>query len=344
MSSSTTQKFQDLKFHFDNLNPSTVFKTSTGEQKLPFEGEYHQMIQSLDFFIGRNFTDVAEYEIEIIYALYLDLWNFLSALSIVPDEEYYTRRKDFISESELLVGRYHSQIQPIKTRVLIKSSFQETEQELTTLKEKISKNNEGLLTNDRLRKKLDEDIKRVEKEYGAKLQLLHESKIFEEAAKNNKQTAFYWFIGIIAAVCLFIIIIIKMKNNFCFDLKCYDVSDLGAYKSVCEDCAEHVLVYELIKSMLFRLLIISMLIYLISFCVKNFNAALHNRTINKHRDNSFKAAFHFYNNMGSDNKDEMLMKAADALFTYQKTGYYGKDSEPQTPSFIGGVIEKITSK
>lgn len=166
--------------------------------------------------------------------------------------------------------------------------------------------------------------------------------IFEAQAKKNSEDSIKWLWGIIISGVTLIIILISIYCNLSMPADVVD--SYTNYNKVCDTCGEHVLWVDMIRYIFFKLLIISTNIYILSFCVKNYNACMHNKTNNEHRHNSFRAALHFYNTTTSEKREEILIKVADAIFTYQKSGYYGKDSEPSNPSIIQSVIEKVSGK
>ncbi|WP_330442043.1 hypothetical protein [Flavobacterium sp. C4GT6] len=189
-----------------------------------------------------------------------------------------------------------------------------------------------------------EELRATNKDLIESTRLVTQAAMFNEAAEKNKNESYFWIAMIFVSVGIFIWIIFHLMNNFCFDMACYMPEELKKFNSVCETCGQSVLWLEIIKSIIFRLLIISFALYLVTFCIKNYNAAMHNKTINRHRNNSFAVAFHLFNNTTSKNKDEILSKAADSIFQYQKTGYYGKDNQPINPNVIQNIFDKLSSK
>lgn len=189
-----------------------------------------------------------------------------------------------------------------------------------------------------------EELRNTNSEILESARLVTQSAMFNEAAEKNNKEANFWIAMIFVSVGVFIWLIFHLMNNFCFDMGCYLPEDLKKYNAICDTCGQSVLWLEISKSMVFRLLLISFNLYVVTFCVKNYNASMHNKTINRHRNNSFAVAFHLFNNTTSKNKDEILSKAADSIFQYQKTGYYGKDNQPISPNVIQSIFDKLSSK
>ncbi|HEY1196774.1 hypothetical protein, partial [Flavobacterium sp.] len=129
-------------------------------------------------------------------------------------------------------------------------------------------------------------------------------------------------------------------NSFDNHLNEICVCTFKNFNLVCPSCGQEILWFYLIKHTLLRALLLSINIYILKFCIKNYNACKHNETINKQRQNSYGASLHFYNTIVSDKKDEILVMAANSIFTHQKTGYIEKGSEPNNPIF-DKVVEKV---
>ncbi|MFP9098670.1 hypothetical protein ACLI09_06410 [Flavobacterium sp. RHBU_24] len=191
-----------------------------------------------------------------------------------------------------------------------------------------------------LEAQLEEQKKRYETT-NTNQELEKQSDVYKTIAEKYKSNAKAWLVGVILSGLLLIIVLFCMKSNFCFDLGCYSTTKLLDYNEVCQECGEHVLWLEMFKSIFFRLIIISINIYILTFCVKNYNACMHNKITNEVRQNSFTSALHFYNTTTGDKKDEILLRATEAIFSHRNTGYNGKGSEPVSPSIVQNIIDKV---
>lgn len=130
-------------------------------------------------------------------------------------------------------------------------------------------------------------------------------------------------------------------RHFCFEMKCFRLNELTQYDLI-NDGGKTIFMFELIKSAFFRILIISIGFYALSFCIKNYNAVMHNRTINAHKANSLAAVVHLMENIKSDQgKENIMNQAAHSIFSHQKTGYFSKDKEPKNPLISEKVIERL---
>ena len=165
--------------------------------------------------------------------------------------------------------------------------------------------------------------------------------LFKGTAKSYEVKSYFWIGGIVLSTIAFVVLISIIRENFCFDLSCFNIKTLSGYKPICEDCGKHLLWLEMFKAVFFRFILISLNIYLISFCVKNYNASMHNKVINETRQNTFNVALHFYNTTVGEGKEDVLRRASESLFSHRNTGYNGKHSEPTTPSFVQNIIDKV---
>jgi hypothetical protein len=88
-------------------------------------------------------------------------------------------------------------------------------------------------------------------------------------------------------------------------------------------------VYQIVRFTISRILIISILSYMLVWSGKNFLAHKHNEVVNKHRQNAL-STFETFVAASDDQqtKNAVLLHATDCIFTPQISGYLGKDSEP----------------
>lgn len=188
-------------------------------------------------------------------------------------------------------------------------------------------------------KKLKENLDNLDSRYSdmiPKLELFKQREIFKHEARKNNKESNYWLVGICISFISLLLLIWLLFKNFCFEASCFNLIELKNYNAICNDCGEQVLWLEIFKSLLFRILIISIALYLLSFTVKNYNNSKHNLTINRHKQNSFEAALVLIHHTDSG-KDEIISKAAQAIFVQQKTGYIAKENDNNN----AGLIEQI---
>ena len=174
----------------------------------------------------------------------------------------------------------------------------------------------------------------------AKVELLKQEDIFTKAAKSNKCYSWFWLVAIVISSLGIICLLSHFVNEFCLDLSC-----LLEQKKSCPDCGNTLLIFELTRATIYRVAIISLAVYFIVFVIKNYNALMHNYTVNTQKANSFAAAFVMINGATTNKaKNDIMLQAAQAIFSHQNTGYLGKDTEPSNPLIVEKVIENVMGK
>lgn len=218
--------------------------------------------------------------------------------------------------------------------------IQETKAEINFNRDNIKKTLEDV---ENLKRSVSVQLEEWRERYTAdniNVELFKQGNSFNKLARDNERKSYYWIIGIVISTLILIGLL------WCFtDLVTNEIISLKArayldYMKICKTCSEKILWLYFAKNILLRALIISINIYAIRFCVKNYNACKHNQIINDQRQASFDVAFHFYNTIVSEKKDDILFMAANSIFSHQNTGYMGKESEPANPA----IIEKIFGK
>lgn len=193
-----------------------------------------------------------------------------------------------------------------------------------------------------LSNRLESERKLQEERYKdlAKTELLKQEQIFNNAAKENRKYSWYWLGASALMLALLGLLLWYFFQYFCTDLSCFNEQK----KTIGETYAKYLLIYELTRATIFRLAIISLAVYFLVFLIKNYNALMHNYTVNTQKANSFAAAFAMINGaISNKGKDDILSQAGHSIFSHQNTGYIGKDNEPSNPLLIEKVIEKISS-
>ncbi len=196
-----------------------------------------------------------------------------------------------------------------------------------------------------LKANLEQELNIFEDRYKdllTKAELTKQQIIFNEEAAKNKISTRWWFAAIFIVVAILGGTLYYIFKNFCFEFSCIDVSTIEKYDIAnCVDCGKTLLLFELAKASIYRLFIISVIIYMLTFCIKNYNAQRHNYIVNTHKSNSLSAAVALLSraktNEGNDN---IMLQAAQAIFSHQNSGFIGKETEPSSPT----IIEKLVNK
>lgn len=222
--------------------------------------------------------------------------------------------------------------------------IEETKKLTEELKEKSEASAQYAKEIEDVKLKLNEQLKSLEskyKEISPKGELLTQLQFFNTEADTNKKHSWFWMSIIIVVGIVIFYTFYCLFKDFCFEMKCLEPAQIEKYNAGCKDCGKTLFYFEIFKAASYRILIVSLLIYILTFCIKNFNASRHNYTINKHKSNSFSAAIALYDKMSASGRDTLMLHAAQAIFTHQLTGYIGKDTEPANPSFVDKLVDKI---
>lgn len=286
--------------------------------------------------------------------------HILTQVDIYNDEEYFSKRQQV--EAQLLkcnedILKLWSEFRTIileknffaTDRIKNLTHYEQKIEELTNeLKKQQDKSNEDTKSIHDLKNKLESEFDNFDlriKDTITKGEFLKQQEIFKNQADRHKKIANRWLYGIAFALVFLLCVTFYIFNNFCFETKCLCVYKLASFNSICLDCGHQILIFELIKSVFFRLFIISMSLYFLLFCVKNYNAQMHNFTINSHKENAFAAALSLLSKAKTpDGNDKLMIEAAQSIFSHQKTGYGGKESEIQNLNMLTSLIDKFQSK
>ena len=174
----------------------------------------------------------------------------------------------------------------------------------------------------------------------SKVELLKQEDIFIKAAEINKFYSWFWLGGIILSIAGLIFLLQFFVKEFCLDMSC-----LMEQQKNCPNCGNLLLAFELTRSTIYRIAVISLSVYLVVFVIKNYNALMHNFTVNSQKANSFAASFVMMNAATTEKaKNDIMTQAAQAIFSHQTTGYLGKDNEPSNPLIVEKVVERVLGK
>lgn len=169
--------------------------------------------------------------------------------------------------------------------------------------------------------------------------LAGEKNRFDTTAAVCIDRARWWFGGIIVSSLMLAAWLIYIGFNFCFELNCYDIATINRYNATCQSCPENILYFEIIKSILFRLLIVSFLAFLVGLTIRGYNANMHNYTVNKHKANSLDAALYLIGKGSPQSSDLVINQASSAIFSHQPTGFTSKNPENAGIPLIERVLE-----
>lgn len=349
------EELNNSRFFISDITENVLLRTDLGVQSLAkYKDSHRDIITKLDLIL-KNSNDITSNVLKEINSFYNNYVVFIKFLMTLDDVQFINSRKSIIDQLDSIFEDMKGLWQQI-AGVIINRNLIDLEKENERLKKEsdvlfnqIKEDQENLHSELKntisLKNSLEQELNDYKERYSdinTNVELETQINVFETQAKKNLKDSNKWLWGVILSGAVLILILISIYCNLTMPADL--VKSYTDYNTICETCGEHVLWVDMIRYIFFKLLIISTNIYILSFCVKNYNACMHNKTNNDHRHNSFRAALHFYNTTTSEKREEILIKVADAIFTYQKSGYYGKDSEPSNPSIIQSVIEKVSGK
>ena len=136
------------------------------------------------------------------------------------------------------------------------------------------------------------------------------AKIFSDAAIKHRDMANRWLAGTGAVLLLALVVLVIM------------VQTGGRKKGSPAPTTP-----EVLQQSAGRALVLSVLLYGVVFCGRQYRAHMHNRTLNEHRHNAL-ASFREFLNSTSDpeTKNAVLLRATQTIYAAQMTGYVGKES------------------
>lgn len=224
-----------------------------------------------------------------------------------------------------------------------KNEIDKTIKEILLLKDKSIEEAKQIET---IKEGLTNDLKNFEDRYKNdifnKAEIIKQENAFSSDSIQFKKVSFYWLFGVIISSLILILVLFLSFKNFCFEINCYkNICDID-YNQICSDCNRLILYVEIFKAISFKIFLISIVTYFISICVKNYNANMHNYTVNKHKANSLSAALVLLEKSKTDEGiDKIVSLAATAIFTHQPTAFNNKDPENTSVSITEKVIDKL---
>ncbi len=172
-------------------------------------------------------------------------------------------------------------------------------------------------------KEADELLKTL-KETASESGVTKYSEIFAIEAKENKIKANHWLIATVI-LGLFSIVIAY------FFLTIRPASNEPSY-------------YEIIHFALTKIIVFSILYYLLVLFVKNYNAQRHNYVVNKHRQNALTTFGTFVSSTKDiDTKNAVLLQTTHSIFSAQTSGYLKNDVEPEPSQKLIEIIRASNS-
>lgn len=94
-----------------------------------------------------------------------------------------------------------------------------------------------------------------------------------------------------------------------------------------------------------RVIVLSLLFYAVFWSAKNYVSHSHNEVVNRHRQNALQTFETFVQATGDPStKDAVLVRATEAVFMPQATGYLPSEVEPPIPSAMVQILREAADK
>jgi len=297
----------------------------------------------VNLFITKYFKDRVEYSNllnDINYSPKED-WEFSEAVSklksiittLVLDIELDEEDVSIITEEE----RHKILSQARKETEIERDRIQMQSKEIQKMREELQYDRERLLEEEEKFNFFKTKLEVADKEFD-----------FQQQARTNKTTAYVWaIIALVLAGALTYILCDSLTITDTFIKIATNVKKglAGNIPTNNNDIISKTIYVSFSKYIFTRLLLYSLIIYAMIFCVKNYNAQMHNNIINTHKSNAFKSTLSLLNTARSDEgNDKLLIQATQAIFSHQQTGYSGKDSEPPSPNLVTNIVDSVAKK
>jgi hypothetical protein len=211
-------------------------------------------------------------------------------------------------------------------------------EEINSLKDSSTKD---AATIGELKTKLEFELDRFENNYKSlftKGELLNQQHIFSVASNKYENESKNWRTFIIA------IILVILGCSLWFLYSCINGFECVLGNAFLQgenlEFIRTAFYLELSKRVLIRLFILSVLIYILKFAIKNYGASKHNEMINRHKANAFAAAPMLADRVkGAEGQDSIIQIASNEIFTQRKTGYLSKEDNSIDVTNLASIVE-----
>lgn len=265
--------------------------------------------------------------------------SFSEYSAIRNSEELLKNFEKDLNENKILTGNYIEALN--KELAKQKENNQNLIKEFEQLRQKSL--NDAAVINE-LKGRMEVELKEFDEKYRSNLgdyEILSQERIFREEAQQNMRDSKTWsyIIGGLAGVLIIVSWIFMCSCWFDYTCMCQKIDKAC---SITGSNIQFLFYYELIRPVLIRVFILSIVVLLLKFAIKNYNAIMHNSTINMNKANSLAALIRIIAGLPNDDKDSkniILTSASKEIFLQHKTGYLSKDNAKVDL----GLIEKIIS-
>lgn len=301
-------------------------------------------VDTMDFARNSNLDDYKKTEsfqqwIRVLQMIKSKLLELLLAKRYDELIELYKIKYDqFRDDNEVIFNSF---------RLSIEKEFNELKQQFVDLPQKKSELDEAI-------KKFEIAIKRVDVFYD-ELEVLNEAKNYNQRAKECKTTS-NWFLGSAILISILILVLLflesrKMilieKNNNDIILNLYNNIINNIELKYCfqsgfyENIIENLFTFNTIKYFAIKISIISFLIALFRFSIKQYKINMHNFMIYSTWAQTLSQAFKISNEISEDKRGEFWSKIVDNILNHKTTGYEKSESKD---GGSGNIIQTFLDK
>jgi len=290
-------------------------------------------------------------------ALNIDKEEYLKLLENINDKPITL--SDFYDSANKLLSVSTTIVEDIDILELDLAKTTEASRQLLNKSQEEIKIQKELLKNEKLEldkfwnefKRQSERLLHEEKKldgFKKKLEFADKGLDFNTNSIRNRRKANLWG----GAVILLVIILLTVVYHNINDYKSFTEiakqinSDLTINKTILSNnLIENTIYFSYYKYIASKVLLYSILIYITTFCVKNFNSQMHNYVVNTHKANSLSSTLSILNIAKSENgNDQLLVQATQAIFSHQNSGFNNHDIDVSTPSFVTNMIDSVSRK
>lgn len=338
----TYKKFQSIDFE-------RVVRREYGAASLQILNQYLKELK------GQLFR-ISIYKTAIDGALLSQIESFLFKLSqlsarvlkISSEQEFLDARSDIEAEFVALFNEHYLPYWPSILAIITDQELEKKNERLIDVGKVLAQANEQLGSIEALKAQVETNLKELNDRYSSpvqKAELINQSNVFKDEADRYRKLASDWQKGIITVSIIFLVVIIIIFKFFCFESSCFTIGNRLSNTLFCSECNLPILYLEIFKAVIFRLFIVSLLAYFLTYCIKNYNACMHNFTVNNHKANSLESSRWLIERLHSpEATDQIILQAANAIFAHQPTGYNNKDPENTNVSTVEKIVDKAADK
>lgn len=217
--------------------------------------------------------------------------------------------------------------------------------ELKSIKEKLENDANQIST---LKESFQHEINTLNTKYKedlAKYEGISQTLTFKETSDEYQRTANSWKTAIVILCIALFGLILTFSFWSWIDFNNIPEKLQSGGMRVLSSRVNSLFYFEIVSKSLLRILIISIVIFLIKFSIKNYNAAKHNMITNLHKANSLATATRLIaTSPDTETFNAIITLAAREIFTQPKTGYLQRDNSKVDIGLLNDTISTFAKK